>query len=298
MASFKRLLQVVSLLSLAGLTGCLSSTLKNLLVTSVDITPANPTLAVGATQQLALSVTYVDGTTNHENPDKTGWMSDNVAVATINSMGIATAVAAGTAHIRGFYQGNDKITLLTVTAPANVAIALRGDSRVLSVTNLRTGQQMSFAADGLRDSIVVSRGGSPGAASSDVATENWARGNRASTTTESRAANNNNEDAGASERELSVSPERGPAWLAVDRDAKYLYVVNHTSESISVFGIDWKTGTLSAVPFSPFSAGAKPWSVEVDPDGSGISVTHFQAAEVSRFRVDPTTGALKPFGEN
>jgi DNA-binding beta-propeller fold protein YncE len=297
MDSFKRLLQVISLLSLAGLAGCLSSTLTNLLVTSVDITPANPTIAVGATQQLTLSVTYVDGTTNHENPDKTGWMSDNAAVATINSMGVATAVAAGTAHIRGFYQGNDKTTLLTVTAPANVAIALRGDSRVLSVTNLRTGQQMSFAADGLRDSIVISRGGGASSAGSDVASENWASGNRASENgaTESRAGN---ENAGASEREISVLPERGPAWLAVDPSAKYLYVVNHSSESVSVFAIDWKTGALTAVPFSPFSAGAKPWSVEVDPDGSGVSVTHFQNAEVSHFRVEPTTGALKAFGEN
>jgi 6-phosphogluconolactonase (cycloisomerase 2 family) len=75
-------------------------------------------------------------------------------------------------------------------------------------------------------------------------------------------------------------------------------VVNRTSESVSAFAIDWKGGTLEAVRFSPFSAGAKPWTVEVDPDGSSVSVTHFQSTEVSRFRIDPATGALKPFGEN
>ena len=43
---------------------------------------------------------------------------------------------------------------------------------------------------------------------------------------------------------------------------------------------------------SPFPTGAKPWSVEVDPDGAGLSVAHFEDAAVSRFRIDTATGAL------
>jgi len=74
--------------------------------------------------------------------------------------------------------------------------------------------------------------------------------------------------------------------------------VNHTSETISVFSIEWKTGTLNAVPFSPFAAGAKPWSVTVDPDGSGVSVRHFEGEQISHFRVDRASGSLKPFDEN
>jgi Lactonase, 7-bladed beta-propeller/Bacterial Ig-like domain (group 2) len=266
MASFRRSLQVLALLSLVGLASCFNSAVTDLLITSVDLTPANPTLAIGATQQFILSATFVGGSTDRESPNDMDWLSDNLTVATINRMGIATAVGAGTAHIEGSYHGNVAKTLLTVTAAAAaVGIAADGDSRVLHVTNLRTGQQMTFAADGLRDSIVVSRGGG---------------------------------GAGTSELQISVLPEHGPAWLAVDPDAKYLYVVNHTSESISVFAITWKMGTLTAVPFSPFSEGAKPWSVAVEPDGSGVVVKHFQSGEISRFRVDPTTGALKPFGEN
>jgi lactonase family protein with 7-bladed beta-propeller/Big-like domain-containing protein len=267
MASFRRLLQVLPLIfSLIGLASCFNSAVTDLLITSVDLAPANPTLAIGATQQFILSATFVGGSTDKESPNNMDWLSDNLAVATISKMGIATAVGAGTAHIIGSYHGNNAKTLLTVTAAAGaVAIAADGDSRVLNVTNLRTGHQMTFAADSLRDSIMVSGGGGR---------------------------------TGATELEISVLPERGPAWLAVDPAARYLYVVNHTSESVSVFAINWKTGMLTAVPFSPFSAGAKPWSVAVDPDGSGVVVKHFQSAEISRFRVDPTTGTLKPFGEN
>jgi hypothetical protein len=283
MASFKRVLQVLPLLSLVGLASCFGSAVTNLLITSVHITPANPTIATNATQQFMLSATYVDGTTDHESPSNTAWFSDNAAVATIDRMGVATAIGAGTANIKGSFKGNNTTTLLTVTAAANVASAVQGDSRVLNVTNLRTGQQMTFAAESMRDSVTISRGDNSGATGGS--------------TTETRAEAES-AIAGASERETSVLPEHGPAWLAVDPAAKYLYVVNHTSETVSVFAINWKTSALTAVPFSPFSAGAKPWSVAVDPDGSAISVTHFQAAEVSRFRVDPATGALKPVDEN
>jgi Lactonase, 7-bladed beta-propeller/Bacterial Ig-like domain (group 2) len=286
MARFRLFLQVVPLLSLIGLASCVSSAFTDLLITSVDLTPANPTLAVGATQQFILSATFVGGSTDRESPNDMAWLSDNLAVATINKMGIATAVGPGTANIIGSFHANNAKTLLTVTVAANVASAAQGDSRVLNVTNLRTGQQMTFAADGLRDSIMISRGASV-----------VVGGGNASV---SRANENSVEAAsqGAGEREISVLPEHGPAWLAVDPAAKYLYVVNHTSESVSVFAIDWKTGTLTAVLFSPFSAGVKPWSVAIDPDGSGVAVKHFQSAEISRLRVDPTTGALKPFGEN
>ena len=259
MIKFKRIVPVLAGLSVLGLSGCFSSVFKDLLITSVKITPANPTIAIGATQQFSLVVTYVDGQTDHPSPSSTAWSSDNAAVATINKMGVATGVAAGTANIGGSYHGNDTHTVLTVTAPANVAIAVHGGSRVLDVTNLRTGQEITFAANGLRDSVMISLDG------------------------ESRTAS-----------EISVLPEHGPAWLAIDPTGRYLYVLNLTSESISAFAIDWQTGTLHAVVFSPFPVGAKPLSVEVNSGGTGVSVAHIEDLEDSHFLVDPATGALTP----
>ncbi len=259
MIKFKRLLQVLPVLSILGLSGCLSSVLKNLLITSVKITPANPTIAIGATQQFSLVVTYLDGQTDYPSPSSTAWASDNPAEATINKMGVATGVAAGTVNIGGSYHGNDTKTVLTVTAPANVAIAVHGDSRVLYVTNLRTGQEMAFAANGLRDSVMISLDRHSGTSA-----------------------------------EISVLPEHGPAWLAIDPSGRYLYVLNAASESISAFAIDWKTGTLQVVISSPFTVGAKSSNVEVDSDGAGLSVAHLQDSNISHFLIDPATGALTP----
>jgi DNA-binding beta-propeller fold protein YncE len=259
MFKFKRLVQILPLVSILGLSSCISSDVSNLFITGVKLTPANPTIAVAATQQFALTVTYLDGQTSNVTTSDSTYSSDNKTVATVNTTGLATAVATGTANILASYHGNNAKTLLTVTAAANVATTVQGDSRVLHVTNLRTGERMTFAANGLGDSLTISRDG------------------------ESMATT-----------EVSVLPEHGPGWLAIDPSGHYLYVVNHTSQSISAFSINWKTGELNPVVASPFSTPAKPSSVEVNPDGTGLSVAHFQDSTVSYFRIDPATGALTP----
>jgi Bacterial Ig-like domain (group 2)/Lactonase, 7-bladed beta-propeller len=235
---FKQLVQILPLLSIVGLAGCISSGVSNLFITGVKLTPANPTIAVDATQQFALTATYLDGQTSNVTTSDSRYSSDNTAVATVNGSGLATAVAIGTANILASYHGNNTKTLLTVSAtPLSV---VQGDSRVLHVTNLRTGQRMTFAANGLGDSLTISRDGG-----STPATE------------------------------VSVLPEHGPGWLAIDLSGQYLYVVNHTSQSISAFSIDWKTGELNPVIGSPFAATAKPSSI-------------------SHFHIDRATGALTP----
>jgi 6-phosphogluconolactonase (cycloisomerase 2 family) len=256
---FKQLVQVLSLLSILGLSGCISSAVSNLFITGVKLTPANPTIAVSATQQFVLTATYLDGQTSNVTTSDSTYSSDNKAVATVNGSGLATAVAIGTANILASYHGNNTKTLLTVAAAANVASAVQGDSRVLHVTNLRTGQRMTFAANGLGDSLTISRDGE-----------------------------------GIAAAEISVLPEHGPGWLAIDASANYLYVANHASQSISAFSINWKTGELNPIVGSPFPAAAKPSSIEVYPDGTGLSVAHFQDSTVAYFRIDPATGALTP----
>jgi hypothetical protein len=253
----KQSVQVFALLSILGLTACVSSSVKNLFITGVKLTPANPTIGIGSTQQFVLTATYVGGQTANETTNDSTYSSDNKAVATVNTVGLATGISVGTANILASYHGNNTKTLLTVTVPSGVGSSVQGDSRVLQVSNLRTGQRMTFAANGLADSLVISRDGD----SSGPA-------------------------------EVSVLPERGPGWLAIDPSANYLYVLNQTSGSISAFVVNWKTGELEPVVSSPFPTGAKPWSVEVDPDGAGLSVSHFEDPAISRFRIDPATGAL------
>ncbi|MGA9568576.1 MAG: beta-propeller fold lactonase family protein [Candidatus Acidiferrales bacterium] len=259
MLKFKKFVHILPLLSLLGLSGCIGSGVKSLFITGVKLTPANPTIGVTGTQQFVLTATYVGGQTSNVTTSDATYSSDNTAVATINALGFATAVSIGTANILASYKGNNTKTLLTVAATVLGGSAVQGDSRVLHVTNLRTGQRMTFAANGLGDSLTVSRDGE-----------------------------------GVAATEVSVLPEHGPGWLAIDPSGSYLYVVNQTSGSVSAFSVNWKTAELNPIVGSPFAAPTKPSSVEVNPDGTGISVAHFEDSTVSHYRIDPATGALTP----
>jgi hypothetical protein len=258
LTKLRRLLQILPLLSLLALPGC-GSALGNLLVSSTNLTPAKPTIGINGRQQFVLVETFIDGSTNHESPSNTSWTSTDTSVATINNMGIAIGLSAGTTIIKGSHKDNDASTLLTVAAPANVPIAVHGDSQTLHVTNLSTGRQITFVANTFRDSVTASP-----------------------------------DSEGMVSSEASVLPGHGPAWLAIDPSGHFLFVVNHTSEDVSAFAIDWKTGSLYSVGASPFAAGTQPWSVEVDSDGAALSVEHFRSPEISHFRIDPASGALTP----
>jgi hypothetical protein len=89
---------------------------------SVSVTPANASIPMGVTKQFAASGTYSDRTT-HDITAQVTWSSSNTLTATVNSSGLATAVAAGTATITaasGNISGN---TTLTVTLAGTISLA-------------------------------------------------------------------------------------------------------------------------------------------------------------------------------
>ena len=73
-------------------------------VATIAITPANPSLAIGGTQQMTATATYADGSTADLSSAVT-WSSTQGATATVSATGLVTAVAAGTTTISGVYQG-------------------------------------------------------------------------------------------------------------------------------------------------------------------------------------------------
>ena len=79
------------------------------------MTPANPTILVGATQQFTATGTYSDGSTQNLSSRVT-WTSSKTAVATINTNGLATGVSAGATVISAALSGVTATNTLTVQA--------------------------------------------------------------------------------------------------------------------------------------------------------------------------------------
>ncbi len=84
--------------------------------TSIALTPANPSVAKGLTQQFTATGTYTDGSTANLTGSVT-WASATTSVATINSTGLAQSLATGTTNITAALGGvTSPIDTLTVTA--------------------------------------------------------------------------------------------------------------------------------------------------------------------------------------
>jgi len=88
---------------------------------SIAVTPANPSIAVGATQQFKATGTYSDNSTNDLTASVT-WSSSNTSAATISNSsginGIATSVGVGTTTITASSGNISGTATLTVTVPS------------------------------------------------------------------------------------------------------------------------------------------------------------------------------------
>ena len=88
-------------------------------LTSISVTPTNPTIQSGATQQFAATGTYSDGSTQNLT-SQVVWGTSNPAVATINSSGLATATSAGTTAISASKSGIVGSTNLVSIVPVAI----------------------------------------------------------------------------------------------------------------------------------------------------------------------------------
>ncbi|MDR3581206.1 MAG: Ig-like domain-containing protein [Oryzomonas sp.] len=127
--------------------------------TTVTITPANPSIALGLNQQFTATGTFSDGTVQDITFDAT-WASGNTTVAKVsnaaddNTGGVATSPqesVTGTTTITATFGavngvgGINGSTVLTVTAPVLQSIAVATSNNISSVPSLST---VSFTATG------------------------------------------------------------------------------------------------------------------------------------------------------
>ena len=84
-------------------------------LTSITVTPTNPSISVGSPQQFTATGNYSDGS-HQDLTNSATWTSSIPSVATINSTGLATGVAAGSTTIQATVGAINGSTTLTVTA--------------------------------------------------------------------------------------------------------------------------------------------------------------------------------------
>ena len=82
-------------------------------LTSITVTPATPSILVGATRQFTATATYSDGSTEDVTSQAT-WTSSDTGVVTIDAGGLATGISVGTATISAILAGITGGSTLTV----------------------------------------------------------------------------------------------------------------------------------------------------------------------------------------
>jgi hypothetical protein len=135
--------------ALSGTSGKENVTVDAKALVSINVSPANPTLAIGISQQFDAVGTYNDGSTGDVTSTVT-WSSSVPSVATVASSGIVTSIAQGTTSITATeaVQGSTSLTVPSATGNI-VLINDLTDSRIFTMAN-SDGSTMTFF--GNRDS--------------------------------------------------------------------------------------------------------------------------------------------------
>ena len=136
MTLFKRFLSPLlfpaGLLAMAILAGCGGGDqgrdpilgLPAATLSSLAVTPATATVAIGAGQQFTAIATYSDGSAQDVSA-KAAWTSATPASATVNAAtGLSTGIAAGNSNISAAFGGKSAAAQLTVSPATLTAIAI------------------------------------------------------------------------------------------------------------------------------------------------------------------------------
>ena len=109
--------------TMSGINGSTLLTVTAPVLVSIAVTPTNPAIAAGTTQQFTAMGTYSNSSTQNLTSTTT-WSSLTPGVATITAGGLATGVTTGSSTISATMSGINGSTMLTVTAPVLVSIAV------------------------------------------------------------------------------------------------------------------------------------------------------------------------------
>jgi uncharacterized protein YjdB len=117
--------------TLTGVSGSSKVTVTAATLTSIEITPPDPSIAKGTTQQLTATGTFSDGSTE-DLTDKVSWTSGSETIAQVSNLpdapGVVTGLGIGSASITATVNGVSGSTTVTVTAATLTTITAEPDS--------------------------------------------------------------------------------------------------------------------------------------------------------------------------
>jgi uncharacterized protein YjdB len=123
----------------AGLAGGTQLTVTVATLTTIQVTPPNPTNALGTTRQFTATGTYSDNSTQ-DLTASLAWTSSSVGVASVSPGGLVTATAPGTTNVSASVGGNTGTAglhvspLRLVTVRPLLSIMRTGGARALTAT--------------------------------------------------------------------------------------------------------------------------------------------------------------------
>ena len=126
-----------------SISGSTLLTVSSATPTSLSIAPANPTIALGISQQFTATAGFSDGT-KQDVTGVTQWQSSAVNVASITTSGLTTGRNIGTSTITGSFGGISATSVLSVNAANLTSISIQPSNG-----SIAQGTRKQLAATGL-----------------------------------------------------------------------------------------------------------------------------------------------------
>jgi len=272
-------------------------------LTSVAISPGNPTIPLGTMQQFTVNGSFNDSVTRELSAYVLGWSSSAPGVATINSAGLATSHGQGQTQITASLGITNGFTFLDVSAPVLVSVA-----RFAYVANSSGNTVSIYAVNAqgqLRHNGYIFTGNGTRPASVVVDPSSRFAYVIRSGTNDVQAYSINATNGALTPVGSPIITGTNPAVALVGPSGHYLYVANSTSNDVSGYSIDGTSGALTSLgAATPIPASGKPTTMTADPLGKFLYVNSVAnggiGGSISGYTVNANTGALTstgaPFG--
>jgi 6-phosphogluconolactonase (cycloisomerase 2 family) len=292
---------------------------------SIAVTPANPSISAGSSEQFTATGTYTDGSTQNLT-STASWSSSATNFVTINATGLAAAVAPGTTTIEATSGAINGSTTLTVTAPVLSSIAVTPANSLIGIGGEVQCHAMGTYTDGSFRDITNSVTWSSSAPSAATVNNNGVvvvTGPGTATVTASSASVSGSATVSAvsgvvvtagvgyntpnTVKSLTITASTGavtsagPAiagggvgnqGVAIDPAGEFAYVAGEGK--LWVYTIDESSGLLTPVVGSPYSVATYVRRVTVAGNGQFLYLV--DGSSVYGYSIDRTTGAVSPLG--